>query len=321
MPLVRTEAERAVGVYRVEAFLLQPIGAQLVRQTDAAPFLRHVEQDAPALLGEVAERAAELLAAVALEAAEQVARQAGGMNPHRCRIGPRFGGAEEDRDVVEQAARLAEEDESGILRLRKGNRPFAYARHVDTPGGREGIDLIGRHGKGHASVDRLPERLRRVRIRRRAYDGGQQAAEAHQTQTARLDRRRRAVVDVIRVERAMRARQVNNLIRVLAVERHTDRRPRGLALAVAVRECGPQTHGRRPRSGESKTDRALAAQRVQCGSPQTVDGGDQRARFLRSDRPVRRSDVNGPPLPEIEQPAFSFVHNRRPLLYPQSHRP
>ena len=42
------QAEPAVGVERVEALVLQAIGAQLVDQADAAPFLAQVQQHAPA---------------------------------------------------------------------------------------------------------------------------------------------------------------------------------------------------------------------------------------------------------------------------------
>ena len=43
--LVVGEAEPAVGVDRVEPAILQRIGAQLVGEADAPPFLAQVEQD------------------------------------------------------------------------------------------------------------------------------------------------------------------------------------------------------------------------------------------------------------------------------------
>ena len=60
--LVVLEAEPEIGVDRVEALVLQRIGAQLVDQADAAPLLPQIEQDAPAGRGD--RRAARRRAAV-----------------------------------------------------------------------------------------------------------------------------------------------------------------------------------------------------------------------------------------------------------------
>ena len=43
---VGLEAQRQVGLDRVHAFVLQGVGAQLVVEADAAPFLAHVDDDA-----------------------------------------------------------------------------------------------------------------------------------------------------------------------------------------------------------------------------------------------------------------------------------
>lgn len=48
-PLIPAEAQREIGLQRVHPTVLQLVGAQLVDQTDAAPFLPEIEQDAPSL--------------------------------------------------------------------------------------------------------------------------------------------------------------------------------------------------------------------------------------------------------------------------------
>ncbi len=50
-PLVGVEAQLLVGVERVEAGILQLVGAQLVDEADAAAFLREIEQHAAARRG------------------------------------------------------------------------------------------------------------------------------------------------------------------------------------------------------------------------------------------------------------------------------
>src|SRR5919204_1037815 len=58
---VGLEAELEVRLDGVEAVLLQLVCAQLVEEADAAPLLRHVEQDAALLSGDLAQRLLELL--------------------------------------------------------------------------------------------------------------------------------------------------------------------------------------------------------------------------------------------------------------------
>ena len=44
--LVHLEPQSQIGVDRVETLILQPVGAQLVEEADAAPFLLQIEEDA-----------------------------------------------------------------------------------------------------------------------------------------------------------------------------------------------------------------------------------------------------------------------------------
>ena len=76
------QAELEVGVDGVEALLLEPVGAQLVQQADAAALLGEVEQHAAALVLDARERVLELLAAVAAQRVEHVAGEALGVHAH-----------------------------------------------------------------------------------------------------------------------------------------------------------------------------------------------------------------------------------------------
>ena len=74
---VGREAELEVGLDRVEALLLQLVGAELVEQADAAALLGEVEQDAATLRPSIcSQRLLELRAAVAAQRAEHVAGHA-----------------------------------------------------------------------------------------------------------------------------------------------------------------------------------------------------------------------------------------------------
>jgi hypothetical protein len=63
--LVVAEAEAKIGVDRVEALILQRIGAQLVDQPDAAPLLTEVQQYPPSRSGDRGDGVAQLRPAVA----------------------------------------------------------------------------------------------------------------------------------------------------------------------------------------------------------------------------------------------------------------
>ena len=79
---VRRQAEALVGLDRVEAVLLQAVGAQLVQQADAAALLGEVEQHALALALDHRQRRFELLAAVAAQRVEDVAGEALRVHAH-----------------------------------------------------------------------------------------------------------------------------------------------------------------------------------------------------------------------------------------------
>ena len=81
--LVVAEAEREVGLHRVEPLLLERVGPDLVEEPDAAPLLAQVEQH-PALVPlDRLQPGGELVAAVAAERAQHVAGQALGVEPDR----------------------------------------------------------------------------------------------------------------------------------------------------------------------------------------------------------------------------------------------
>ena len=84
--LVIVEAERGVGVDRIEAGVLKLVGAHLVGEADAAAFLREIKDDAAAGLLQPRQRKPELVAAIAAPRAEHVAGEAGRMDAHRHRL-------------------------------------------------------------------------------------------------------------------------------------------------------------------------------------------------------------------------------------------
>ena len=81
--LVGLEAEPLVGLDRVEPLVLQLVGANLVGQADAAPFLVQVQQHAAPFGGDPLHRRVELRAAVAARRVEHVAGQALRVHAHQ----------------------------------------------------------------------------------------------------------------------------------------------------------------------------------------------------------------------------------------------
>ena len=65
--LVVAEAQRQVGVHRVEAPVLKGVGLHLVEQADPAPFLTHVEDQAALHRAQGVECHRQLIATVAAE--------------------------------------------------------------------------------------------------------------------------------------------------------------------------------------------------------------------------------------------------------------
>ncbi len=76
------QAEALVGLDGVQAVLLQPVGAQLVQQADAAALLGQVEQHALALALDHRQRRSQLPAAVAALRVEDVAGEALRVHAH-----------------------------------------------------------------------------------------------------------------------------------------------------------------------------------------------------------------------------------------------
>ena len=114
--LVGEKSQVLIGVEGVEAAVLQHVGAQLVRQPDAAPFLIEIEQHAAAERADARDRRAQLLAAIAAQAAEQVAGEAGRVQAHG--HGARgIGLADDDRDVLGEAVLVAEHGDLALERV------------------------------------------------------------------------------------------------------------------------------------------------------------------------------------------------------------
>src|ERR1043166_1675189 len=80
--LVVVEAKRGVGLDRIEARILQRIGADLVGKPEAAAFLLEIEDDAAALFIQPRQRKPKLIAAVATARAEHIAGEASRVQPH-----------------------------------------------------------------------------------------------------------------------------------------------------------------------------------------------------------------------------------------------
>src|SRR4029077_17144203 len=87
VPLVVVEAERGIGVDGIEALILQRIGAHLVGEPEAAPFLLEIKNNAAALFVEPLGREAELVTTVAAARSEHVAGKKRRMQPHRDGLG------------------------------------------------------------------------------------------------------------------------------------------------------------------------------------------------------------------------------------------
>lgn len=73
---VGSETKALVSFYGVGALVLQMVGANFVEQTDTAPFLAQVEQNAATLFGDALEGFLQLIAAVAAHGKQRIAGQA-----------------------------------------------------------------------------------------------------------------------------------------------------------------------------------------------------------------------------------------------------
>ena len=77
------EAEREIGLHRVEPLILQLVGPDLLHEADAPPLLRQIDKHPSALAADHFQGQVELIATVAAEAVEQIACKAGGVQPHQ----------------------------------------------------------------------------------------------------------------------------------------------------------------------------------------------------------------------------------------------
>ena len=76
------EAKRKIRLDRIQAFVLQTVGADFVGQTDTASFLTQIQHNTLVHLADFLQRGFELVAAVTAQRANHVARQAFGMQAH-----------------------------------------------------------------------------------------------------------------------------------------------------------------------------------------------------------------------------------------------
>src|SRR4026209_1380414 len=122
---IGTEAQRAIGVNGVQAFLLQQIRSKLVAQTDTPTLLRQIQEDASAPGGEDAQAGMQLFTAVASEAAEEIAGKAGGVEPHGHRVWPALALADHNGHMLQEAVVLPEAQDARIFGLLQRNRSLA----------------------------------------------------------------------------------------------------------------------------------------------------------------------------------------------------
>ena len=74
-----------IGLDRIEALILQRIGAHFVGQPDAAPLLVEVKQNAGAFLTHQSQRGLQLRSAIAFQAAQHIAGKTGRVQPRQDR--------------------------------------------------------------------------------------------------------------------------------------------------------------------------------------------------------------------------------------------
>src|SRR5215813_12422604 len=85
--MIRFEAEFFIRLHGIKTLVLQLIGLQLCRESNAASFLLFIQQNARALGSDHSECHLELLTAVAPQRAEDVTCQALRMNAYQRRLG------------------------------------------------------------------------------------------------------------------------------------------------------------------------------------------------------------------------------------------
>src|SRR4029077_12093665 len=97
--LIGLETEPLLRLDRVESLALQLVGANLVGETDAAPFLIEIQQDAASFLPDAIHRGRELRAAIATDRVQDIAGEA--LRVHASEdVGAVADVAEHERDVL-----------------------------------------------------------------------------------------------------------------------------------------------------------------------------------------------------------------------------
>src|SRR5262249_28025475 len=123
--LIGVESQLLVGVEGVGSLILQTISPQLVNQTDTAPLLRQIDQQAVALARDLRDGAAELVPAIAAQAAQEIAGKAFGMQAGQDRaVARRL--ADDDCKVLRTAITRAKGDYPGVLGALEGHSGLAY---------------------------------------------------------------------------------------------------------------------------------------------------------------------------------------------------
>jgi len=82
---IRRESESPIRLDRIESFILQLVCFQFIDQTDAAAFLRQIENNSGRLLGNLPQRIFELRAAVAALGCKYVSRETLRVHSHERR--------------------------------------------------------------------------------------------------------------------------------------------------------------------------------------------------------------------------------------------
>ena len=142
------KTELQVRLDGVRAAVLEVVGADLVQQADAAPFLPEVHEDAAALGGDGLHGGVALRAAVAAQRVEAVPGEAFAVHAHEQGLGGDV--AHDERDVFRAAEGVLEADEAELAVL-GGQTGFRHELH-------EGImfHAVGDKGLDAADLQAVP---------------------------------------------------------------------------------------------------------------------------------------------------------------------
>ena len=84
------EAQRQVGFHCIQPFILKRIGTNLVMETNAAPFLPHIQENTPLLPSDTLHCQRNLLSTITAKTAKDIAGKALTMNPDQHRLPGRY---------------------------------------------------------------------------------------------------------------------------------------------------------------------------------------------------------------------------------------